>query len=83
MPGLSSAPNRENHKTVYFLTKADNAFCHRQTASRSLSGIGKNRYEYGGITGFNRLGADVGSLRRSPADSGANAVSIYAGKSAA
>jgi hypothetical protein len=38
---------------VYFLPKADNASCHRQTASRSLSGIGKNRYQYG-IIGFNR-----------------------------
>src|SRR5262245_46082869 len=26
---LSSAPNRENHKTVYLLPKADNASCHR------------------------------------------------------
>src|SRR5262245_16357657 len=40
-----------------------------------------------GITGFNRAGADGGSLRPSPADSGAktlrHAVGIYAGKSAA
>src|SRR5262245_42235929 len=83
---LSSAPNRENHKTVYFCPKAANASRHRQTASQSLSGIGKNRYQCG-LTGFNRSGADVGYLRQSPADSGAktlrHAVGINAEKSAA
>jgi hypothetical protein len=48
---LSGAPNCENHKTVYFPPKANTASFCRQAASRSLSGIGKNRYQYGQIIG--------------------------------
>src|SRR4029453_13431675 len=80
---LSSEPNRENHKAVYFLpedgyrllSSADPAEACRASVRTATNAADQS---------FNRSGANVGSPQRSPADSRSktpqHAVGIYAGK---
>src|SRR5262245_1856678 len=49
--GYSACPIAKITKPCTFCPKADTASCHWPAASRSLSGIGKNRYQYAKLQG--------------------------------